>query len=80
MENPKISEEERQHSLERESDLELTQTINNKKPERKSYRNKRESTTDREKELGIQKTIEESLKKDGKVGKNKETQHKGTNS
>jgi hypothetical protein len=60
--------------------LELTQTINSKKPKRKSYRNKRESTSNREKELGIQKTIEESLKKDGKVGKNKETQHKGTNS
>jgi len=60
--------------------LELTQTINNKKLGRKSYKNKRESTTDREKELGIQKTIEESLKKDGKVGKNKATQHKGTNS
>ena len=55
MEILEISEEEGQDSLESESELELTQTINNKKPGRKSYRNKRESTTDREKELGIQK-------------------------
>jgi hypothetical protein len=60
--------------------LELTQTTNSKKPGRKSYRNKRESTADREKELGIQKTIEESLKKDGKANKNEATQHKGTRS
>jgi hypothetical protein len=80
MENPEMSEEVRQDSSESESDLELTQTINNKRPGRKSHRNKRESTTDREKELGIQKTIEETLKKDGKSGKNKATQHKGTTS
>jgi hypothetical protein len=61
-----MSEEVRHDSSESESDLELTQTINNKRPGRKSHRNKRESTTDREKELGIQKTIEETLKKDGK--------------
>jgi hypothetical protein len=80
MENLEISEEEGRDSSESESELELTQTINNKKPGRKSYRNKRESTADREKELGIQKTIEESLKKDGKVDKNKAAQHKGTSS
>jgi hypothetical protein len=60
--------------------LELTQPSNTKKPGRKYQRNKRESTTDREKELGIQKTIEEALKKDGKYGKNKASQHKGETS
>ena len=52
--------------------------MNNRNPGRKSHINKRESTADREKELGIQKTIEETLKKDGKYGKNKAAQHKGT--
>ena len=80
LENPEISKEEGRDSSDSESEVELTQTINNKKPGRKSYRNKRESTTDREKELGIQKTIEESLKKDGKASKNKVAQHKGTSS
>jgi hypothetical protein len=67
----------RHDSSESESNLELTQTINIKKPRRKSHRNKRESIANREKELGIQKTIEETLKKDGKSGKNKAAQHKG---
>jgi predicted P-loop ATPase len=55
LENPEISKEEGRDSSDSESEVELTQTINNKKPGRKSYRNKRESTTNREKELGIQK-------------------------
>ena len=58
MENPEMSEEDRQDSSESESDRELTQPMNNKKPGIKSQRNKIESAVDREKELGIQKTIE----------------------
>ena len=75
-----MSEEERQDTSESDSNLELTQPSNTKKPRRKSQRNKRESSADREKELGIQKTIEETLKKEGKSGKNKATQHKGETS
>jgi hypothetical protein len=78
LENLQISKEVRKDSSKSESDLELTQNINSKKPGRKSHRNKRESVADREKELRIQKTIEENLKKDGKYGKNKASQHKGT--
>jgi hypothetical protein len=77
---PELSEEERQDTSDSDSDLELTQPSNTKKPGRKSQRNKRESVADREKELGIQKTIEETLKKDGKSGKNKAPHHKGTTS
>jgi len=76
MENPEMTKEERHDSSERDSDLELTQPTNNKKTGRKSHRNKRESVADIEKEMGIQKTIEETLKKDGKSGKNKASQHK----
>jgi len=75
-----MSEEERQNTSDTDSDLELTQPSNTKKPGRKSQRNKRESAAEREKELGIQKTIEEALKKDGKYGKNKASQHKGATS
>jgi hypothetical protein len=77
LKNPKMSEEERQDSSESDSDFELTQPMNNNNPRRKSHRNKRESMTNREKELGIQKKIEETLNKDGKYGKNKAAQHKG---
>jgi hypothetical protein len=68
---PYFSEDERQDTSDSDTDLEVTQPTITKKPGRKSHRNKRESTADREKELGIQKTIEEALKKEGKSGKNK---------
>jgi hypothetical protein len=49
LKNPEISKEEGCKSSDSESKEELSQTINNKKSGRKSYRNKRESTTDTEK-------------------------------
>jgi hypothetical protein len=76
----RFSEDEIQGTSDSDIDLEVTQPTTTKKLGRKSHRNKRESTADREKELGIQKTIEEALKKEGKSRKNKSSQHKGATS
>jgi hypothetical protein len=63
--DPCFSKEERQETFDSDSDLEVTQPVTIKKSGRKSHnRNKRESNADREKELGIQKTIEEALKRE----------------
>jgi len=77
---PILHEEDHQEDSESDSELEVTQPTTTKKAGRKSNKNKRESTTDREKELGIQKKLEEALRKDRKSGKNNATQHKGTTS
>jgi hypothetical protein len=45
---------------------------------RKSNHNRRENETYRDKELGIQTTLEEILKKDGKQGKSHEQSVKGS--
>jgi len=58
MENPEMSEEERRDSSKSESNLELSQPMNNNNPGIKTHRNKREFAANKEKELGIQKTIE----------------------
>jgi len=69
--NPCFFEEERQEISDSYSDLEDTQLAIIKKTRRKSNKNKRELIADREKELGIQKTLEEVLRKESKSGKNK---------
>jgi len=73
---PEISEDDRKDTFNNDYDLEVSHPTITKKPRRKSQRNKKESAADREKELGIQKLINEALKKDGKSRKNKATQHK----
>jgi hypothetical protein len=50
-------------------DLEVTQSSKVKKVGRKTNRNKREKDATRNKELGIQTTLEEVFKKDIKYGK-----------
>jgi hypothetical protein len=52
-----------------DSESEISQSITTRKVGRKSNRNRRETKADREKELGIQTTLEEILKKDGKSQK-----------
>jgi hypothetical protein len=77
---PDFLEDERHGTSDSDTDLEVTQPTTTKKPGRKSHRNKRELTADREKELGIQKTIDEALKKERKFRKNKLAHHKGEKS
>jgi hypothetical protein len=64
-----FSEEEQQETYDSDSDLEVTQPATLKKVGRKSNRNKRESIADREKVIGIQKTLEEALRKESKSSK-----------
>jgi hypothetical protein len=77
---PILHEEDRQENTESDLELEVTQPATTKKSGRKSNKNKRESKSIEEKELGIQKNLEEALRKERKLGKNNEIQHKGTTS
>jgi hypothetical protein len=54
---------------EEESEPEALQITTQRKVGRKSNRNRRENEADRDKELGIQTTLEGILKKDNKQGK-----------
>jgi hypothetical protein len=72
-----LFKEDQQETSDSDSDLEVTQPATTKNSRRKSNINKRESTTDQEKELGIQKTLEGSLRKEIKLSKKKSTLHKG---
>jgi hypothetical protein len=63
-----------------DSESEISQSITIRKVGRKSNRNRRETKAYREKELGIQTTLEEILKKDGKSTKIQSTLAKGASS
>jgi hypothetical protein len=60
--------------------LEITQPTTIKKARKNTNINRREMTTDQEKELGIQTTLEEALRKEVKLGKSHTTHTKGVSS
>jgi hypothetical protein len=62
-------EDEIQEDSGEDPDQEIPKSTKASKAGRKTNKNKREKATNQDKELGIQPTLEEVLKKDGKSGK-----------
>lgn len=75
---PVIVEEDSQEESRDESEIEISQSSKVKKVGRRSNQNKRDKEANRDKELGIQVTLEEVYRKDRKGGKAPST--KGHNS